>query len=177
MIENDRNNIIIKALSRALETDINFLCLALIVGKSSSNSKLQEESQVVILMGKEKLFILTEDFKTIKLQIEYASITQVYLDSEVIYSLIINIDKSKLSSNVKIDTLTISVKDRSAFIKSLICYHSIYYMEMEGVVSELQIKSKNFKMDVREDSLITKGQEMIHNEPESFIKMNKFGAE
>ena len=173
MINNEEQNIIIKAMSRSLDTDIKFLTLALTIIKSKNNPNGLEETSVVILLGKEKLFVLLEDFKEVKVQVDYTAITKVYLDMDNIYSFLICLDKNKLTSGKKLDSIHIFVKDRPVFIKSLICYHSIHSMRVNGVVSELKIKKKKFFIENKEDSLLTKGLEMVHNHPETFIRVVK----
>lgn len=176
-MSSEDNNITIKSISKSLDTDIKFLTLALTMGKNKKNPSILEEKTIVVLLGNEKLFILFEDFREVKLEFDYNAITKIYLDFDNIYSLLICLDKSKLTSKRKLDAFHLFVKNRSMFIKSLICYHSIHNMELNGTVEELCIKKKKFFMENREESLLTKGLDMIHNNPDNFIKVFKNGAE
>jgi hypothetical protein len=169
-------NIIIKSISRSLKTEIKFLTLALTIGRSSTDPSNLEEKPIVVLMAKESIFILLEDFKTVKLQFGYNSINKIYLDIENANSLMICLNKEK-TNQFKISVLQIFVKDRANFIKSLLCYHSIYNMENFGIVNDLLIRRKKFFIECKEESLLLKGLEMIHSNPEGFIKVSKKGAE
>jgi hypothetical protein len=136
-----------------------------------------EERQIVILLGKEKIFILIEDLKEVKLEFEYKAITKIYLHSNHPNAIMICLDKSKIEFDKKYNGFHIFVKNRLLFVKSIICYHSIYNMEKNGDVNELLLKEKPFFLDRREASLLNKGLEMIHNDPEGFKKVSTQGAE
>jgi hypothetical protein len=177
MSQHENENIIIKSISRSFDTDIKYLSLALTLGKSKTNPSLFEEKRVVILLGKEKFFVLLEDFKEVKLEFEYNVITKIYLHSNNPYAMMICLDKTKLKWRKKYEAFHVFVKNRSTFVKSLICYHSIYNMEKLGILSEVQVREKFFFMEMKEGSLLNKGLDMIHNHPEGFRKESMKGAE
>jgi len=173
----ENENIILKSISFSLNTQIKYITLAMTLGKCKRNPSLMEEKPIVILLGIEKFFVLLQDFKEIKFEFEYNAITKIYLHGNNPNAFMVCLDKDKIKWHKKYEAFHVYVKNRSNFIKSLICYHSIYNMKTYGEVLELLIKEKQFFLQLKEGSLLSKGLEMIHNNPDGFKKESRKGAE
>ena len=177
MINTDKENIIINSISKALNTEIKYITLALTSGKNQYKKEINEK-KIVICMGTEKLFILLDDLQEVKLEIEYDAITKIYIDKDNSVSVLISLDSLKFKGSKKYEGVYIFIKDRPLFVKSLLCYHTIYFMEKYGIVTELSVKEKNLNLRFKkEGSLLNKGKEVIHNTPEGFEKRQRYNAE
>src|SRR6185437_8022587 len=117
MISTDKDNIIIKAISKSLHTEIKYITLALTTGKNPNQYKKElEEKKVVICMGNEKLFILLENFEEVKLEIEYDAISKIYCDKDNQSSVLIYLDADKQTGK-KYEGFYVFLKNRPLFVK------------------------------------------------------------
>lgn len=182
LINSDQCDPLIKSLGKSLDTEIKFVTIGITLEKNKDienqkYKKLTNEKTIVIVFGKEKLYIFLEDFKEVKIQFDYLKIRAIYLDKKNPNVLLIALKKELMEENLKISGFYIFVKDRVLFVKSLICYHSTYMMYKVGEVDELQVKEKDFEMELNTDSILRKGKTLIHNTPDNFIKKSKSGFE
>jgi len=181
LINSDQCDPLIKALGKSLDTEIKFVTIAITREELKDNKKVKtkksNEKTIIIVLGKEKIYILLEDFKEVKIEFDYLKIKAIYLDKKNPNVLWIALYKEMMEENIKINGFHVFVKDRVLFVKSLICYHSIYMMYKVGEVDELLVKEKDFEIELNSDSILRKGKTLIHNSPDNFIKKSKSGFE
>jgi hypothetical protein len=157
-------DLIVKALGKALETEIKFITL--VVTKAKIKDKARSvDKKIIICFGRTKIFILLESLDSVKAEFEYSAIKKVVLDKNFKNYLRIHLDPLKYP---KSKSFFLRVKDRGFFVKNLMCYYSIYYMKYYGIVCDLLIKERDGVLSEKGSNII-KGGGVIHNTPDGFI--------
>ena len=139
--------------------------------KDRSDTDKSRDRNIVVVLGLEYLYIFQTDFKKIKAMVPYDSIQKIIIDK-------LNRNKVRIDIN-KIDdqkclNFPIILKDRGIFVKSIMCYASIYFMRKFGEIHEISIYQMEIHMDLDVISLaLSKGLDVIHNTPSGFEKISK----
>ena len=160
------SNLVVKALGKALDTEIKFITLGMSRAKPSNGQK-SVEKKIIICFGRTKVYILLESLNSVKAEFDYSHIVKVVLDKTLRNYLRIYLDEIKYP---KMRSFCICLKDRGFFVKNLMCYYSIYYMNYCGIVNELVIKEKEVLMS--KANYVSKGLGVLHNTPDGFISRN-----
>lgn len=163
-MNDQERDLVVKALGKALDTEIKFITLALTKSKPKNSKSKSVDKKIIICFGRAKIFILLESLETVKAEFEYSSINKVVLDKSLRNYLRIHLDESK---HPKMRSFCLCLKDRGFFVKNLMCYYSIFYMSVYGEVKELLIKEKDGVITDKAAN-VTKGLGVIHNTPDGY---------
>ena len=164
-------NIIINAISKSLSTEIKYITLALTININPRNPNKFIEKPIAILLSRENIYILLQNIRSIKFQFSYEVIEKIIIDDDKRNALKLILKPHLIPSPFpKLSCLYLFVKDRGKFVKTLLCYHSIYTMEKNGEMSELRIIKKSLllkNIDFRK-SLLSKDKNIILQNPPNF---------
>jgi len=163
-------------LGKTLNTDIKFISLAMTPSKKPKGPEKSRDQNIVVCLGLEKLYIFREDFKTIKASVTYENIQKIIIDK--LNRNKVRIDVNKIEGGQNCSNFPIILKDRGVFVKSIICYASIYYMRKYGTINEITLVQKEIHNDLEVVSLaLSKGLDVVHDDPKNFEKARKNGYE
>lgn len=173
MITNDESNsnLIVKSLGKAMKTEVKFVTIIYILSDQKNHLNELESVQLVLLLGRENIFILTSDFVSVKLNLRYDKIKDLLLDPENKNCLQLRFLSTVDQLTQKpIESFMFFLKERKQFVKSLVCYHSIYHMAQLGKVTEISIKQKVINTTKQKIPILSKGKKLNHNLPDGFVK-------
>ena len=167
----EEENIIINAISKSLSTEIKYITLALTININPRNPNKFIEKPIAIMLSRDNIYILLQNIKSIKFQFSYEVIEKIVIDDDKRNALKLVLNPELiLSPFPKLSCLYLFVKDRRKFVKTLLCYHSIYTMEKKGEMSEIRIIKKSLllkNIDFRK-SLLSKDKNIILQNPPNF---------
>jgi hypothetical protein len=191
---NENSNQIVKNLGNALGSEIKLITNLHLLEVCLSNTVSSKEKYIVkdysCLLGKSEVFLFNTNLDQLELLIPYTSIKEAVLDKQHFHSLILKVNKSELLdksnyikriekenmfnenqlkySKVIDDTdLYVFIKNRTTFIKSLICYHSIYYLHEKNEVRDLKVSLMPIKHLKR--VFISTSTQINHNLPHNYF--------
>lgn len=167
----EEENIIINSFSKSLSAETKYITLALTINKNPRNPNKYIEKPISIFLSRDNFYILLQTFKTIKFSFSYEVIEKIILDEDKKNALKVILNPDKVPKEYKaIGSFYLFVKDRGKFVKTLLCYHSIYFMEKHGEMHEIKIVKKSLflkNIDFRK-SFLSKSKNIILSQAPGF---------
>jgi hypothetical protein len=146
-------NILTKNLSNALDSEVKYVSFASVkffnrhnkevklTGDKKEKGVVENYGKFVILLGTEKIIIAPEDMKKIIETFSYEHIYCIDIDQKMKehFSIILRGELPQTSAR----SILLHTTCRESFIKSLMCYYSIYFMQKYTEIKELKVKLSN----------------------------------
>lgn len=133
-------NIILSSISSCINEEVKHIVPCTTIMKNASTHKYTEV-EIFLIFSRTQIHISLCSLITIKNSFSYEHITSVVIDTEFNQVLKITFDTERLpQSQSKFQSLILSTSDRSALVKHLLLYHSLYNFEKYGTFEELSIK-------------------------------------
>ena len=136
-------NVLLQTLSKGLDGKIKLIMNCYIYKKIHKDSKyIIKKDPSFICLCFDKLIIVSEDFNEKKIIVSYENIEKISWDSESQNDLMIS--QIEVQIDDKLYTLDKSFyfgfnNSRSNFVKSLITYSGIYFIQTQGIIKDLPI--------------------------------------
>jgi hypothetical protein len=145
-------NILTKNLSNSLDTEVKFISFASFkfFNRHNREVKLSDKKEkgsmdtgkFVIFLGTQKIIIMFDDMRKIVESFSYEHIYSVDIDQKAKdnFSIILRGELPQTGAR----HIVMTTSSRETFIKSLMCYYSIYFMTSYTEIKELRISLSNF---------------------------------
>jgi hypothetical protein len=170
----EQDDVVMKVIGKALGTKIKYIEAMTIVSKTDDGC--QEEKVYNILLGIDGVYITKDDYNEIKFTFEYSAVNSISLDDGNLNGIIFHLDLIERKGYPPA-TLSLNVRNRDRFVKSLMCYYSIHFMYKFGKMGELVITKCNQNMGIGKTKILNSGIEVKPDIPKGYIKKAVNGFE